>query len=349
MENWFIPYQTSDLPPAQKVLILAPHPDDEVFGCGGAAALLQQRGASIEVVVLTDGAGFASDEQRQTITQTRQAETNAALAVLGLKPAQFWGIPDRSLVYDEAFAHRIASQLQGVDLVFAPSPTEVHPDHAATARAVLSAVRSMAHQSIRMPTVMFYEVGTPLAPNFLLDITPVWGAKQQAMQCFESQQAAQDYARHIEGLNAFRTYTLNADVRYAEAFFQLSGVAGDDEALRIPTRAHQRTREDLDDLLTVAEAAAAKLHQQLVQHEQWLAERDKRIAEQAAQLVQVSEANKQLETALDQQNHRYEKDVAELRSAMNAQEQVHQSLLNSRSWRLTRPLRWISELLSRRR
>ena len=194
---------------------------------------------------------------------------------------------------------------------------------------------------------MFYEVGTPLAPNFLLDITPVWVSKQQAMQCFESQQVVQDYARHIEGLNAFRTYTLNADVKYAEAFFQLSGVAGDDEAPRIPTRALQRTREDLDNLLIVAEAAAAKLHQQLVQHEQRLAERDKRIAELAEQLVQVSEANKQLETALDQQNHRYDKDVAELRAAMKALEQVHQALLDSRSWRLTRPLRWLGSLLSR--
>ena len=186
---------------------------------------------------------------------------------------------------------------------------------------------------------MFYEVGTPLVPNFLLDITPVWTSKKQAMQCFGSQQAAQDYARHIEGLNAFRTYTLDAEVKYAEGFFLLDDV---DEALRVPTRMHQRTQQALDDLLAVAEATAAKLDKQLVLREQL-------IAEQGAQLLQISQANKQLEAALDQQNRRYEKDVAELRAAMKALEQVHQSLLNSRSWRLTRPLRWISELLSRRR
>jgi LmbE family N-acetylglucosaminyl deacetylase len=58
MEDWYIPYQTSKLPQAQRVLVLAPHPDDEIFGCGGALALYVQLGAQVDVVVVTDGTGF---------------------------------------------------------------------------------------------------------------------------------------------------------------------------------------------------------------------------------------------------------------------------------------------------
>lgn len=350
MENWFVPYQTCKLPSASRVLVFAPHPDDEIFGCGGAIALLQQQGAEIEVVVLTDGAGFAEADARQIIINTRQAETNAALAVLSVPPAEFWGMPDRSLVLDAALKQRIDARLQGVDLVLAPSLTEVHPDHAATAKAVLAALQSQTLRGEARPCAMFYEVGTPLMPNCLIDVTAVWALKAQAMRCFESQQANQDYARHIEGLNAFRTYSLDAKVKYAEAYFQIPSdqdqVVLDAES--VPSRLHRRTPENVAQILHAAEAQAAQMHRQLARCDKQLAESGRQLSESQAHLAETSQANVQLKVALDQQNQRYEKDVAELRGAIGALEQLHQSLLSSRSWRVTRPLRWLGDLLSRR-
>ncbi len=343
MENWFVPYQTCKLPPASRVLVFAPHPDDEIFGCGGAIALLQQGGAEIQVVVLTDGAGFAEDDARQAITKKRQAETKAALDVLGVSTAEFWGMPDRSLVLDTALSQRIEARLKGIDLVFAPSLTEVHPDHAATGNAVLAALQSQNFQGVARPSVMFYEVGTPLTPNCLVDITAVWTLKARAMSCFESQQATQDYARHIEGLNAFRTYSLDAKVKYAEAYFQISSDQDQSELApeNVPARHSQRTPQNVAQVLNVAEAQAAQMHQHLVRCE-------KQLDKNQALLAESTRANVQLKMALDQQNQRYEKDVAELRGAIRVLEQIHQSLLNSRSWRVTRPLRWLGDLLARR-
>lgn len=349
MENWFIPYQTSELPPAQKVLILAPHPDDEVFGCGGAAALLQQRGAAIDVVVLTDGAGFSADEERQAITQTRQAETNAALAILGLQPAQFWGIPDRSLVYDEAWAQRIVSQLRGVDLVFAPSLSEVHPDHAATGRAVLAAVQSLVHRGERVPDILFYEVGIPLAPNFLLDISGVWPQKSRAMHCFESQQAAQDYARHIEGLNMFRTYTLDAKVTHAEAYWWLAAKDSNAQAKELQVRIPGAS----NDLLIKAEAEFEKLQAHwLEQRTVWEKEKQRINEEKVAKIQMFEQQVSELLTQTREQELRYRKDVSVLQSdvrnaqsTIHALQSIHQSMLDSRSWRWTKPLRWLSRAL----
>ena len=64
----------------------------------------------------------------------------------------------------------------------------------------------------------FYEVGTPLNPNSLLDITTYEETKARAIECFTSQLAQQDYGRQILALNAFRSYTLPTGVRLAEAY-----------------------------------------------------------------------------------------------------------------------------------
>lgn len=343
MENWFVPYQVSELPKARHALVLAPHPDDEIFGCAGAVALLRQQGTLVDVLVLTDGAGWAVDAQRQTVVRTRQAETQAALALLRLAPAQFLGLADRSLAADASLDQQIANRLQGVDLVFAPSLTEVHPDHVATGRAALSAARRLIDQGRQAPDILFYEVGTALIPNFLLDITSVWGEKKQAMDCFQSQQTAQDYARHIEGLNAFRTYSLPTHVKYAEAYCLVLSdkVKSYQESDLIPTRLHRRDVHSIEHILQEAEATTETLNSQLIKANRTVLESRERIRE-------LSETSDELQAALAQQNDRYARDVAELHAAIHALKQAHQSLLNSRSWRLTRPLRWLGDKLNRR-
>jgi LmbE family N-acetylglucosaminyl deacetylase len=220
MEDWFTPYQTRPLPPAQRVLIFAPHPDDEIFGCGGAACLYRDQGVEVTTVVVTDGAANAPAPKRPGIFATRQAETNAALNTLNIPPAIFWGLQDRSIGASPGLPARMAALLEThpFDVVFTPSLSEIHPDHKACTHAMLAALEQRQLQGKPLPVVMFYEVGIPLQPNCLIDITPVWSRKQQAMQSFVSQLATQDYARQVEGLNTYRTYTLGQHVQHAEAY-----------------------------------------------------------------------------------------------------------------------------------
>ena len=193
--------------------MLAPHPDDEVFGCGGAIASHVRMGIPVGVVILTDGALFGN-------ASIRTGECLAAANVLGYGQPDFWRLPDRGLRYSEELVQRIVDRIEasGIDLVYAPSPWEVHPDHRQTALLALEAVRRVG-QPVRLA---FYEVGVPLRPNVLLDITASLDAKQDAMRCFESQLAQQDYVQQIQALNQYRTYTLPRDVRAAEAFWVLA-------------------------------------------------------------------------------------------------------------------------------
>ncbi len=213
LESELIPYSASQGLPAQAVLVLAPHPDDEVFGCGGAIARHVSKGHPVHVVVLTDGALYGD-------VQVRQHESQAAAKVLGYGEPEFWNYPDRALHCSDALVQRLVDKIAqtGADLVYAPSPWEIHPDHRQTQLLAVEAVRRCASQ-VRLA---FYEVGAPLRPNLLLDITPLLQTKDTAMRCFTSQLAQQDYGRHIHALNQYRSYTLAHEVLAAEAFWLVS-------------------------------------------------------------------------------------------------------------------------------
>lgn len=208
MESQLTPYAASKVLEIHSVLVLAPHPDDEVFGCGGTLALHVAAGTRVYVVICTSGeaAGFSA---------VREAESRQASRVLGYEEPIFWGMPDRGIMYGEALVQRIVDVLgaSNANIVYAPSLWENHPDHRAIALAALEAARRSAQCEL-----MFYEVGAPLRPNLLIDITSVLANKRAAMDCFPSQLALQRYDRHIEALNVFRSYTLGADVAAAEAF-----------------------------------------------------------------------------------------------------------------------------------
>jgi LmbE family N-acetylglucosaminyl deacetylase len=330
MEHWFIPYEPAALPAAQRVLVLAPHPDDEVFGCGGAAALLARRGAAVRVVILTDGAGLAgSESEREAIVAQRRQESIAASAVLGLAEPVFWGLPDRSLANQSGLSERIDALLTDVDLVLAPNLTEIHPDHVSTARALLNAIRSCVTAEAALPELLLYEVGALSAPDCLIDVTSVWPLKRQAMQCFASQLVLQDYARHIEGLNAFRTYTLGPEVSHAEAYRRISP-----EDLR---------NADLDALI-----ADARLQGQPALKVAALLQTAEAEVEQTRQLYWAATSRGD---ALQAENQAVKAEKVEIRDffelQVNSMQRTIDAMLNSHSWRLTRPVRWLSGLLRR--
>lgn len=215
-EQQLIPYQAVREIPARSVLVLAPHPDDEVFGCGGTLARHAAAGIPVHVVVATDGGFCAEAADRSTLVATREAESRAAAAVLGVPAPEFWRIPDRTLRYGEALVDRVVAAIRArdADLVFAPSPCEAHPDHSALAMAAIEAVRRIGaglHLAL-------YEIGVPLHPNTLVDISDLLEKKRAAMRCFVSQLAHQRYDEQIEALNRYRAYTLPFEVIAAEAF-----------------------------------------------------------------------------------------------------------------------------------
>lgn len=224
MEQRIVPYQALGCIEASSVLVLAPHPDDEVFGCGGALVAHVQRGHRIHVVVLTDGAYGRSGDALTEAVAVREAESTAAAALLGYATPEFWRIPDRDLLSVAPVVARLSAAIQAhqPDLVYAPSLREMHPDHWHLAAALRSALVQCARPGLRWAG---YEVGVPLAPTVLVDITAQADLKLRAMRCFASQLCQQRYDEHIQALNRFRSYTLGHEVLSVEAFHLVDSLA----------------------------------------------------------------------------------------------------------------------------
>ncbi|MCD6197842.1 MAG: PIG-L family deacetylase [Deltaproteobacteria bacterium] len=212
-EENFIPYTPSDLPPGP-YLVFAPHPDDETFGMGGTIALAGQAGIAVHVVVLTDG-------QQAGDLEKRRQEAKDVSQVLGLAGIDFWGLPDRELHRITDMESRVLKILKSVKprVVFLPSLQEFHPDHRAATFKIWSTLQKL-HYSGQLWT---YEITRQAEANRLIDITKVIPIKQQAVMCYRSQLALNNYEAVVTGINQARTLTLQEGITHAEAFFEFDG------------------------------------------------------------------------------------------------------------------------------
>lgn len=233
MENLLIPYQATTHFPCTRALVFAPHPDDEVFGCGGAIMRHIEQGIPVTVIIVSDGAYSLDTEKVTDYILQRQQESISAAHILGYGMPIFWQNPDRNIVYNEKFVQEILKTIQDnqADLIYAPSVFEMHPDHRTIGMAVIEAVRRI-EETVQ---VALYEVGIPLRPNKLLDISDLTERKADAMACFTSQIAKQRYDLHIAALNRYRTYTLPASVIAAEAYILIDS----EELTRDPLKLYQ--------------------------------------------------------------------------------------------------------------
>ncbi|MDO4769488.1 MAG: glycosyltransferase [Brachymonas sp.] len=197
------------------VWVLAPHPDDEVFGCGGTLALLAANQAQVVVDIVSDGA-FGEFGKNP---QARVNESRAAAAVLGYDAPNLFNFPDQGLRFGQGLIDHFLARVQALQphVVFIPSVWEIHPDHLAVCAAAREAIR-LSGLAVE---VWMYEVGQALRPNAYIDISAVFEQKQRAMACFASQLRVQAYDRHISALNTYRTYQLPASIVAAEAFHRL--------------------------------------------------------------------------------------------------------------------------------
>lgn len=215
-ESAAIPYEPNDLR-GERLLVLAPHPDDEVIGCGGLVALHAREGRAIRIIVVTDGAEAGS-------ASVREEESRKGTEIVGAPSPQFLRFRDRALGNDLA---KLEVQLRGIleefkpDLIAVPSPAEIHPDHIALSRAFCELVQGhpTLFADLAIARVAFFEVSAPIRPNTLVDITPVSHLKYQAVAAHASQRELRDYISYAEGLNAYRAMTLPPTVKFAEAYW----------------------------------------------------------------------------------------------------------------------------------
>jgi LmbE family N-acetylglucosaminyl deacetylase len=209
-------------PPAARVLVISPHIDDDVIGCGGVLHQHVMAGATVTSVYLRDGG------------PTREAEAHLAGKLIGISELIFlrWGPPPtlgtrwRTRPGTKAEVEVREGTIAGLrdvvervrpDLVYAPFFLDPHPDHAAATR-LLSAV---AERGVSIGDCYLYEVWSPLVPNVLVDITAQAETKRRAIDTHRSQVETIDMSEGMLGLNMYRA-EMNRIRGYAEAYLRLA-------------------------------------------------------------------------------------------------------------------------------
>ncbi len=212
-----------------RILVFAPHADDEVLGVGGTMARYTEEGNQVYVCVVT--VGQASMFPQSVITAIR-GEALAAHNLLGVHESVFLELP--AVLLSEVPRYEINGKLCKVvekvkpDIVYIPHFGDMHYDHTLVAQAAMVAVRPINGCTIKevysYETLSESEWNTPhvvnsFIPNTYVDISSQLDKKRKAMECYQSQLKEFPHPRSIralESLAALRGSTVG--INAAEAF-----------------------------------------------------------------------------------------------------------------------------------
>jgi LmbE family N-acetylglucosaminyl deacetylase len=200
----------------ERVLVIAPHMDDEVIACGGTLLLHRALRSEVRVVFVSDSAGPGGDPAvAARLRSLRRAEMLQVQETLGFGSFVELGFADATLVrHEPAIAQRLADELRtfAPGQVLCPFPADGHADHQACALALGAATELAGWDG----EVLAYEVWSTLWPNMAVDIGAVADDKARLIRTYASQMGDRDYAGAVLGLNRYRG--LQHRVEFAEAF-----------------------------------------------------------------------------------------------------------------------------------
>lgn len=170
-----------DIKDDDRILIIAPHPDDECIGPGG---VLLMHARQCEVIVLTDGRQGQGDIAPEKEKQIRKQEFTNEMKRLNVGSFSMLDIEDGTLLSHMDCLTEVA--FEEYSKIFVTGMWDGHPDHKAAFLCVKEAVKKTASE--RMPECYLYEVHTPLqSPTHFLDISSVMEEKGELIRIHKSQ------------------------------------------------------------------------------------------------------------------------------------------------------------------
>lgn len=205
-----------------KVLIVAPHPDDEVIACGG---LIAKYGPQIDVLCI-NSSGVRYTEQdlsAEEIAQIRIEEFYNVMKYAHVNYswiAKIWGVPPMfkqiNLNIDE-YINRF--KWKEYDYIFLPFLYDGHREHRYVANHLIpQIVRKTGYKSSLK--IVRYEVwNTMTDPNYFEDISEEIDKKRELINLYVTRQGG-EYAERMSALNYYRGKLANCE--YAEAYRVIS-------------------------------------------------------------------------------------------------------------------------------
>jgi bacillithiol biosynthesis deacetylase BshB1 len=178
------------------ILAFSVHPDDVELGAAGAMMMALAEGKKVGVVDLTRG-----ELGTRGTPEIRQQEADAASLIMGLSVRENLGMRDGFFANDEAHQLDIITCIRKYrpEIVLCNALEDRHPDHGRAARLVadscfyagLSKIKTtfnnLNQDAWRPKNVFHYLQDRLLNPDFVMDITPVFEKKLQAIKAYSTQ------------------------------------------------------------------------------------------------------------------------------------------------------------------
>ena len=190
----------------QRVLVVTPHPDDAEFWCAGTVAKWIGEGATVRIVLCTDGGKGTTDPNITSadLSKMREKEQADAAESLGVQELVLLHHPDGELEDNDEFRKELVRQIRQVrpDVVLCPEPYRKnlawHRDHRITGQVTVDAVFPCARDHLHFEELWRdeglepHKTGTVLfwgaeQTNTIVDIAGTVDAKMRAVSAFKSQ------------------------------------------------------------------------------------------------------------------------------------------------------------------
>ncbi len=222
----------------QSLLVVAPHPDDEVFGCGGLIYRVKREGGSVHVLFLTVGTTKDFSKKGASSLDERLKEIDRVVKFLQIDSyhvafpgneyhLQLDHVPQKELINEIERGTVSLESLKPTILAF-PSSFDYNQDHRAANEACISATRPVNGTFKHIPRLLLeyefpYAGWSPLqgsAPNFFVSLDkPALNAKLKALKLYKSQMKVQKGPISVYGAESLaRARGIIASADHAEAF-----------------------------------------------------------------------------------------------------------------------------------
>lgn len=226
---------TPDIFSARRILCVQPHYDDNDIAAAGVLKQLQQNGAEIFYLTVTNDLMGVVDHSisPDAAAEALKRDQFAAGEIVGVKEQHWLGYPDTGEYDYFAVRRDILKYIRQIkpDFIFTPDPWltyEAHRDHIQTGLVTAEAVMFAGLTKIASsdPTVDSVYEGHDISgvvfyytrePNTIADITSTWDEKIAAVRCYQAQFKSDDMEMLVMGLEMkSRQVTADKDFEHGE-------------------------------------------------------------------------------------------------------------------------------------